>query len=220
MFGGALVGMFSGMLGLWLGGWVFIAIKGGLMARVLGWLVFGAFLGAGLGIVRLSLRRALYGLVGGVLGGLIGGLMYELFTQVLLEWSGQAQIFLSAIVLALIGILLGVIIPLSVTVISGLRSERGMIVYLNGPRQGTEIELVGPVAIGSSDACEVYVPDRRVEKRQAEIQPGPQGFAVRNVGGVQPFMVDQSMVTAGRELALPDGAILQFGEISLRFQVG
>src|SRR5512132_3986817 len=26
MIGGALVGMFSGMLGLWLGGWVFVAI--------------------------------------------------------------------------------------------------------------------------------------------------------------------------------------------------
>lgn len=218
--GGAAVGALSGLLGLWLGGIIFIKIGGGLLARVLGWIVFGACLGAGMGAVRLSFKRAVYGVVGGALGGLLGGLLYELFTQLFLQRSEQVQMVLSALGLALMATALGVMIPLAVTVIGVWRAERGLIVYLNGPRQGTEIELVGPVAVGSSDACEVYVPDVHVEKRQAKIYNGSQGFWVRNIGALQPFYVDQSLVTPGRELTLPDGAFLQFGEISLRFQAG
>lgn len=216
--GGALVGMVSGMIGLWLGGLVFLLIQGGLIARVFGWLLFGSFLGAGLGVVGWNLKKSLYGVIGGAVGGLIGGLFYEIFTHLFLKWSEQAQMVLGAVGLSLIGVALGMMIPLSVSFISALRSERGLIVYLNGPRRGTEVEIVQRILIGSSDACEVYVPDRRVEKKQAEVTLGERGFHVQNVGSVQPFWVDQQLIVPGRQIPLQNGAMIQMGEAALRFQ--
>lgn len=170
VLGGALAGMVSGLVGLFLGGVVFDLIEGGLIARILGWMTFGAFLGLGQGLVNWHWKRAVYGFIGGTVAGLVGGALYELFTQAFLQQSDQAQVFLSAVGLVLIGISLGFIIPLSVTIIGGLMAQRGLVVYLNGPRKGTEIELIGRATIGSSDACDVYVPDRSVEKQQAQIE--------------------------------------------------
>lgn len=220
LVGGAFFGLLGGMVGLLVGGVVFTWIEGGLVARVLGWVLFGAFMGAGLGLVHLSLRRAAYGVVGGMLGGFLGGLFYEVLTQLFLKWSDTAQMILSAVGLVILGVLLGAMIPLSVSVIGGLRSERGLIIYLNGPRQGMEIEVVGPALVGSSDACEVYVPDKHVERRQAQLRPGPRGFEMANIGALQPLFVNESLLTPGRSTILADGALIQVGQISLRFQNG
>lgn len=215
---GGVVGCLSGMFGLWLGGWLFLKIQGGLVARSVGWLLFGAFLGAGQGLAALNSRRLAYGLLGGALGGLGGGLGYEIFTHLFLEQSEQAQVVLGAMGLSLVGGALGAFIPLSVSVISGLRAERGLVRYLSGPRQGTEIEVVGFATLGSSDACDIYTPDPQVEKRQAEIRLGEQGFEVCNVGQAQYFLVNQSPLWPGQSVPLPNGAQLQFGEIALQFQ--
>jgi hypothetical protein len=216
--GGAVVGVISGMAGLLVGGVVFVLIGGGLVARVLGWISLGAFLGLGQGLVSLNGKRALYGLVGGIVAGLVGGLCYEVFTQLFLEQSSQVQVFLSAVGLVLIGVSLGIIIPLSVSIISSLRDERGLIVYLEGPRKGTEVEVVGSASMGSSDACEVYVQDKRMEKKQAEISRGVQAFEIRNIGALQSFYVDQTLLAPGQSMALQSGALIQMGEILMRFQ--
>ena len=169
VMGGTIAGLISGLLGLLLGGVVFVLIQGGLIARILGWMALGIFLGLGLGVISWQVRRAIYGLVGGALAGLVGGALYELFTQAFLQQSEVAQMFLSAAGLVLIGSSLGIIIPLSISVIGGLMAERGLVVYMNGPRRGMEVELIGAAELGSSDACQVYVPDPSVEKRQALI---------------------------------------------------
>lgn len=215
---GMVVGLISGMAGLLVGGVVFVLIGGGLIARVLGWISLGAFLGLGQGLVSLNGKRALYGLAGGALAGLVGGLFYEVFTQLFLEQSSQVQVFLSAVGLILIGVSLGIIIPLSVSIISRLRDERGLVVYMTGPRKGTEVEVIGSALIGSSDACEVYVQDKRVEKKQAELGRGEQAFEIRNIGASQAFYVDQTLLGPGQMLALQSGALIQMGEILLRFQ--
>jgi hypothetical protein len=218
VLGGALAGMVSGLVGLFLGGVVFDLIEGGLIARILGWLTFGAFLGLGQGLVSWHWKRAAYGFIGGTVAGLVGGALYELFTQAFLQQSDQAQVFLSAVGLVLIGISLGFIIPLSVTIISGLMAQRGLVVYLNGPRQGTEIELIGRATIGSSDACDVYVPDRSVEKQQAQIEKGSKGFEILNLGNSKPFYAGQTLVHPGYSVLLANDTIIQMGEIQLRFQ--
>ena len=169
VMGGTIAGLISGLLGLLLGGVGFVLIQGGLIARILGWMALGIFLGLGLGVISWQVRRAIYGLVGGALAGLVGGALYELFTQAFLQQSEVAQMFLSAAGLVLIGSSLGIIIPLSISVIGGLMAERGLVVYMNGPRRGMEVELIGAAELGSSDACQVYVPDPSVEKRQALI---------------------------------------------------
>ena len=218
VLGGALAGMVSGLVGLFLGGVVFDLIEGGLIARILGWLTFGAFLGLGQGLVNWHWKRAVYGFIGGTVAGLVGGALYELFTQVFLQQSDQAQVFLSAVGLILIGVSLGFIIPLSVTIIGGLMAQRGLVVYLNGPRKGTEIELIGRATIGSSDACDVYVPDRSVEKQQAQIEKGSKGFEILNLGNSKSFYAGQTLVHPGYSVLLANDTIIQMGEIQLRFQ--
>jgi hypothetical protein len=211
--------MFSGMLGLLLGGVAFVLIEGGLIARMLGWMALGTFLGLGLGVASWQLRRAVYGLVGGALAGLVGGALYEIFTQAFLSQSDQAQIVLSAVGLVLIGISLGVIIPLSISVIGALTAQRGLVVYRSGPRSGTEVELIGAASLGSSDACDVYIQDKNVEKKQAQIDKGPKGFQIKNIGSTQTFWVDRQPVAPGQLTVLQHGAIIKMGQIEMRFQL-
>ena len=218
LFGGALAGLISGLIGLLLGGVVFDLIEGGLIARILGWMTFGTFLGLGQGLVSWHMKRAMYGFFGGTLAGLIGGALYELFTQLFLQQSGDAQVFLSAVGLILIGVSLGIIIPLSVTFISGMMAQRGLIIYLNGPRKGTEIELIGHAIMGSSDACDVYVPDRKMEKQQAQIEKSSKGFEITNCGDSQSFYVGQTLVQPGYSFELTDATIIQMGEIQFSFR--
>jgi len=213
LFGGAFAGLLSGMSGLFLGGIVFNFIKGGFIARILGWTIFGAFLGLGQGLINWRLKRALYGFIGGTLAGFIGGALYEIFTQLFLQHSARAQVFLSALGLVLIGVSLGVL-----TFISGLMSQRGVFLYLNGPRKGTEIELIGQATLGSSDACDVYIPDRSIEKQQAQVYLGSQGFEIQNYGKMQSFYLGQSLISPGTSSALTNDSILQIGSIQLSFK--
>lgn len=219
VLGGAAVGMLSGLVGLLLGGLGFVLIQGGLIGRMFGWMALGAFLGLGQGLLGLQVKRALYGLVGGAVAGLIGGILYEVLTQLFLSQSEQVQLFLSAVGLVLIGVSLGVILPLSVSIIGGLLEQRSLVVYQSGPRSGTEVELIGSADLGSSDACQVYIQDRSVEKKQALINRGPKGFEIRNVGAQQTFWVNQRPVPPAQAVNLDHGAIIQMGEIRLRFQI-
>lgn len=235
ILGGITAGLFSGLVGLLLGGIAFVIIEGGLIARMLGWMALGIFLGLGQGLVSLQFRRALYGLAGGALAGLVGGALYELFTQVFLEQSETVQMFLSAAGLVLMGVSLGIIIPLSISVIGSLMAERGLIVYLNGPRMSTEIELIGSADLGSSDACQVYVSDANVEKKQAlidKVSSKPrlaldkrsaiktgEFFEIHNIGSQKTFWVDQTPIPPGQAAPLENGAQIVMGDIQLRFQM-
>jgi len=218
LLGGAFSGSLSGMIGLFLGGVIFNLIEGGFIARILGWMVFGAFLGLGQGLINWNIKRAFYGFLGGLLAGLIGGALYEIFTQLFLQQSADAQIFLSAFGLMLIGISLGIIIPLSVTIIGGVMSQRGLIVYLNGPRKGTEIEIIGRAILGSSDACDVYIPDSNIEKQQAQISLGSEGFMLSNFGSIQSFYLGQSLIRPGNSDPIISGSTIQIGNIQLLFK--
>ena len=218
LLGGAFAGLISGMTGLFLGGVVFNLIEGGFIARILGWMVLGAFLGLGQGLINWNKKRALNGFLGGMLAGLIGGALYEIFTQLFLQQSANAQIFLSAVGLMLIGISLGIIIPLSVTLIGGIMSQRGLIVYLNGPRKGTEIEIIGRAILGSSDACDIYVPDKSIEKQQAQLNIGSEGFMISNFGSFKSFYLGQSLIKPGNSGPISNGSTIQMGNIQLLFK--
>lgn len=218
MVGGGLAGVVSGVLGLFLGGIAFLVVGGGLIARMLGWMTLGLFLGLGQGVVSLKLKRAGYGLIGGTLAGLVGGALYEVFTQAFIEQSAQVQVFLSAIGLILIGMSLGFIIPLSVSVMSNVMKERGLVIIQTGRRANTEVEIIGSATLGSSDGSDVFMPDKSVEKKQAVIRKGPKGFLIENVGMSRSFMVNQSMVPPKAIEALGDGAQIQMGETRLHFR--
>jgi hypothetical protein len=214
--GGGFAGLLSGMIGLLLGGVAFLVIKGGLIARMIGWMALGLFLGLGQGVVNWKLKRAAYGLIGGIFAGLIGGGLYELFTQAFIHQSGKVQVFLSAAGLILIGMSLGSIIPFSIGVIGSVLGK-GMIVVLTGRRANNEIEIVDNATIGSSDACDVYTPDVGVEKKHAVIRKGNKGFEIQNAGASTIF-IDQTQLVPGSSILLPNNSQIQIGTTKMRFQ--
>lgn len=216
--GGAAAGLISGTVGLLLGGLVFLAIEGGLVARMLGWMALGLFLGLGQGLLGLKAKRALYGLAGGLVAGLVGGALYEIFTQAFIEQSGDVQVFLSAAGLILLGVSLGSIIPLSVGIIGGVLAQRGLVVILAGHRANTEVEIIGSATAGSSDACDIYIRDAQIEQKQAEIRKGATGFEIQNIGSSRTLLVNQAPLYPGHTILLTDGAQIQMGESRLEFR--
>src|SRR5438552_2929497 len=74
---GAGVGAAGGFVGLGIGQLLFDAAGAGLVARSIGWAIFGAVVGLTEGIARRSPTKAAYGAYGGFLGGLVGGSAYQ-----------------------------------------------------------------------------------------------------------------------------------------------
>lgn len=75
---GALMGAIGGTISISMGSGLYQALKPilGEVARILGFVLFGGFIGLSEGIVGLSIKRAYYGLIGGLLGGAAGGFAF------------------------------------------------------------------------------------------------------------------------------------------------
>jgi hypothetical protein len=231
VLGGTIAGAISGLLGLLLGGIAFVLIGGlnipiltdplfgrftlgGFIGRIIGWISLGLFLGLGQGILSLKVKRASYSLLGGTVAGLLGGLIYEVLTQVFLSNSGDAQVILSAVGIVLIGSCLGGIIAATVEL-----AKDGMVIVLTGRRANTEVSVIGKAIIGSSDACDVYVPDEGVYKQHALIQKSGSGFTIENISPDKPFQVGQKPVNPGENTSLTDGALIFLGAAQLKFKM-
>lgn len=214
---GAGIGLLSGMVGLIVGEIIFLTIKGGLIARALGWMVFGMMLGLGQGLLdRRSRRRISYSALGGTVAGLVGGLMFELLTQVFLQSSTSAQMILSGLGLILIGACLGGIIPLSLDVLRRIAKEKGTLVIRSGSQAGLEVAVLDSVRVGSYDGCEVYLRgDSGVADVHARIVKGIDGFLISPENGAI-SVAGQQVPGNGRLLA--DGDILQLGNTTISFE--
>jgi hypothetical protein len=231
LIGGTIAGAISGGLGLGLGGLAFVFIGnletsfltdplfgsftlGGFLARIIGWVSFGAFLGLGLGMLSLKIKRIGFSLLGGMIAGLIGGIIYDLLTQVFLQNSGQAQVFLSAVGIVLIGACLGGIIAATVEL-----AKDAMIKVIAGKRTNTEISVIGRTTIGSSDACDVYIPDEGVKKNHAQVLKEAKGFIIQNTADNQPVLVNQTTLATGATLPLKDGDLITIGAAKMQFKL-
>lgn len=214
---GAGIGLLSGMIGLIVGEIIFLTIKGGLLARALGWMVFGLMLGLGQGVLdRRSRRRISYSTLGGAIAGLMGGLMFELLTQVFLQNSDTAQIVLSGLGLILIGACLGGIIPLSLDVLRRIAKDKGTLVIRAGGQAGLEVAVLDSVRVGSYDGCEVYLRgDSGVADVHARVVKKADGFLLSPMNGITTIN-GQQVQADGRLLA--DGDVLQMGNATLVFE--
>jgi hypothetical protein len=214
---GAGIGLLSGMVGLIIGEIVFLLIKGGLLARALGWMVFGLMLGLGQGLLdHRSRRRISYSALGGTIAGLVGGLMFELLTQIFLKDSAAAQMVLSGLGLIVIGASLGGIIPLSLDLLRRVAKDKGTLVVKTGNRAGLEVAILDSVRLGSYDGCDVYLPgDPAIAAEHARIVKTADGFRVVPVGGVT-VIVGQP--TAAADHLLKPGDRLQLGNTLIEFE--
>ncbi len=205
---GAAAGLVSGLLGLLLGEAGFLLIGGGLAGRSLGWLLLGAFLGIGEGLVSRSMRRTSYGAIGGTIAGAIGGVIYEGMTQAFLERSDTVQMIVGALGLILIGACLGSIIPLTIFV----AAARGTLLVRSGKRKGMEVAVVDAVTLGSYDGCEVYLPgDPAIEKKHARIYRKGGQFFIEDLGSRSGTFVDGAQVSTVSAMEIRKRAKVQLG---------
>ena len=125
---------------------------------------------------------------------------------------------LGAMGLMVIGASLGGIIPLSIDLIAKVAANRGLLRVLNGSRAGLEYVVIEATTLGSYDGCDLYLPgDKGIEKRQAQIDKGPQGFSLTNIGQEMVVTVNGVALRPGNTLPLPAGATIQLGNTSLQF---
>lgn len=207
---GGIAGVFSGLVGLLIGQAVFLISGGGFLGRALGWTALGFCLGAGQGIINRKPRRTFYGLVGGTLAGLVGGLVYEGVTQLFLQQSDIAQVFLGALGLILIGASLGGITALSVEMIERVVG-RGILVVKTGQRAGMEVSVTDAVTLGSYDGCEVYLPgDKAIAKQHARVGKQGDAVVVQDLGSPGGTFVGDVRVSATGH-TLKDGDQIRLG---------
>ena len=217
LFLGGIAGLISGIVGLLIGQGGFLLTGGGFLGRTLGWTALGLFLGIGEGIVERKLKRAAYSAVGGTLAGIIGGLIYEGVTQAFLQQSGEAQVFLGALGLALIGASLGGITAAAVEVIART-IDKGVLIVKGGSRAGNEIRVIDQARLGSYDGCEIYLPGGQgVQKVHAIVAKGADGFYVvpQSPGAVT--WVNQRPIAEGGE-KLGHGDTITIGNIKVVFE--
>ena len=73
-----------------------------------------------------------------------------------------------------------------------------------------------PVTIGRSSECTIALSDQNVSRRNAEVRPGPRGYAVADLGSTNGTMVNGTRIRSEQPLA--DGDILSFGATYIRFE--
>jgi hypothetical protein len=117
-------------------------------ARALGWAVFGAGIGATLGLAEQSQPKAINGVLGGAAGGSVGGLIFQ-FTGAHIHSQGFSRL------VSLLAI--GVLIAGATVLVETARREAWLRVIAGG-MTGKEFILYHAVTrIGSSAQCEIFI---------------------------------------------------------------
>lgn len=150
-----------------------------ILIGVIGWMIGGAFIGAGVSLrwLQTNKGRFLYGLLGGMAGGLLGGVVYQMLTTFIPGSITQAL----ALMLTGAGITLGLSY-------APILLRQGVLEYINSQDQAViskyarqrkqwEIHDGSKYSIGSLSAASaqtvfapelsIYIPDQQVAERHA-----------------------------------------------------
>jgi pSer/pThr/pTyr-binding forkhead associated (FHA) protein len=164
---GALVGLICGPLGINIGSALFGMLGGGktfagsaifeVVARVVGWAAFGAFIGLGEGFVGRSVKRGVQGMVGGLLGGAVGGLGFQaaalVFAPVVMASTGTQEV--GQIPRAVGLVCVGAGIGLMIGIVEALGRKAWVRIIL-GRNEGRDIPIdMAQTAIGRSELAGV-----------------------------------------------------------------
>ncbi|BCW98642.1 MAG: hypothetical protein KatS3mg024_1469 [Armatimonadota bacterium] len=219
---GLLVGVAGGLVGIYLGQMIYAALApspggvGGLLdfvsqmvARTLGWALWGVLIGAAQGIATGSARRIALGALGGVAGGAAGGFVFELLAQTTGGlMTGEA--------LRLLGF---VSIGAGIGLLSSLAQEmfkQAWVRVLVGRGEGREFQIAKPETfVGRDELADIPLfGDPQIAKRHLIIrQVNGRYEAVAAQPGLA-FSVNGQMVSSA---PLKDGDIIGVGSRQLEF---
>jgi hypothetical protein len=172
---GAATGVIGGVLGFLAGqGVLFLVVQKAFtsyrmqqlvavpLARIVGWIVLGIFVGAADGLRARSPKRSMVGILGGLLGGLFGGAAIEY-----LRTFYPDLLYTRLIGLSLFGLLIGLFYSLLERGVS-----LGVLRVLNGSRRGKEYSFAqNRLSVGSGDRNDIVLRGYTgVEKRHAQFR--------------------------------------------------
>lgn len=186
-----------------------------VIARVVGWVLMGTLLGAGVGLAGFSpsnlgrtIQNVVKGAAGGFAGGFIGGLSFDLVSM--LSGGGLAPRLLS---FSLLGLLIGLFIGLvqELTKVAWLGVEAGRL-------RGRQFRLEGTtVMIGRAEENPVGLfGDPGVQPRHAVIERRADGYALKNLAVQAGTLVNGTRVET---IDLHDGDRIRMGNYELSFHL-
>jgi pSer/pThr/pTyr-binding forkhead associated (FHA) protein len=231
---GAVAGAVAGGVAVWIASYVYdLILTGteggrqtlfggvlGLIARAVGWGIFGVLLGAGQAIATRSWQRVRQAALGGLIGGTLGGVAFELiapFTAAIsmLTEPGRAEIgrFSRAAGLVCIGAGVGLFIGLIEMLL-----RTAWVRVLAGRNEGKEYLVDAPVTtIGRSELADIRLfGDKTVEREHAQIQRAGREYVLVDSGAPSHTWVNGQAI---KQTPLADGDVIQIGQFNLEFRL-
>ena len=224
--GFAICGLLS-LVSTWFGNYVFNAVlqAGGVgfspsgelvsgsivtlvIARLLGWAIDGALVGAGVGLATLKAENVPKGAVGGLVGGAVGGIAFDLIGAVI--GGGLASRFFGEAVTGLaIGLFIGLVQELT---------KAAWITVEQGRLRGRQYRIEGVRAtIGRAEENPVGLfGDPSVQQRHAVIERRGADYVIRNLA-----VQDGTFVNGNRieSVDLRDGDRINIGGYEMMFHL-
>lgn len=209
---GAIGGALLGMCGFWLAGVFFARFPAApeafglhILARMLGWGLFGAAVGVGPGLLTRSDRRMAQGITGGAIGGALGGALFDYLAFTTGEGTFSRFVGYTS---------LGLAVGLS-TAYAEVTGRLAWVTFLTGPQEGRTVLLHRETSVLGRDEL-VDVPlfgDLSVQRRHALIVLEPQPI-IEIASPIAALAVEGLPV---RDAVLSDGTVIQIGRHRLRF---
>ena len=213
----AVVGAILGLIASFVGNILYAILmsiarlaQGGLgwaiVARGVGWGLFGAGAGVAAGMPYMAARRISQGTIGGLIGGLAGGFLFDLITVATQSTTATISRLVGfTAVAALVGLATALVQELA---------RVAWLSFLTGAREGRQVILHRDVVLGRDELVDVPLfGDPSVGRRQAEIVLTPVPY-IRETGEVPLLRVNGQPV---REAPLGDGSLIEIGRHRMYF---
>jgi pSer/pThr/pTyr-binding forkhead associated (FHA) protein len=179
-----------------------------IVARTIGWGLFGAAIGTCLGASWQSARRALMGVIGGAIGGCVGGAMFDL-----VGFASATGVASRGIGVTSLGGLVGLGMALAEDV-----AKQAWLHSLSGSNEGREYILDKPVTtLGRDELSDVGLfGDTSVAPRHALIRRQNGHWVLEAAQGRGATLVNDQPMT---QVVLQEGDIIRLGNRRLAFHL-
>lgn len=191
-----------------------------IVPRTLGWMFFGAGIGAAVGVVTGSVRRWWHSTIGGAIGGALGGIAFQIFTLLFapmyLAAAGQdGRVEVGAPGRAVGFPVLGASIGFFIALVQEALKAAWVRMIL-GRNEGKEYPVDKPVClIGSDEYADIPLfGDPQIAPQHARIVRMQDGYYLQDLGTPAGVLLNGQPV---RQAKLKDSDLIQIGSMRLQF---
>ncbi len=179
-----------------------------IIARLLGWAIDGALVGAGVGLATLTMENVPKGAVGGLVGGAVGGIAFDLIGSVV--GGGLASRFFGEAITGLaIGLFIGLVQEMT---------KAAWVTVEQGRLRGRQYRIEGARAtIGRAEENPVGLfGDPSVQQRHAVIERRGADYVIRNLAVQDGTFVNGKRIET---VDLHDGDRVNIGGYEMKFHL-